>query len=90
MLTFTSDQWIIIALIFILGLLIGIFLTAGGRRKWKTRYRDEVRRREELEKERAERESHWEEREKEWRERDALRAAAARDRRPAVDDDRPL
>ena len=87
MLTFTSDQWIILALIFVLGLLVGIFLTAGGRRKWKTRYREETRRREELEREHTERERHWGEREKEWRERDSLRGAAGRDRDR---DDRPL
>ena len=41
--TFTNDPnvWIIYALIFLLGLLIGVFLTAGGRRKWKTRYNSE-------------------------------------------------
>lgn len=78
MMTFTSDQWIILALIFVLGFLIGSFLFAGGGRKWKMRYRDEVRRREELEKEHAERE-------KEWRERDSLRAAAIKDRTPPED-----
>jgi hypothetical protein len=51
MVAFTSDQWVIIALIFILGLLIGAFLTAGGRRKWKARYREEAARREAIERE---------------------------------------
>ena len=51
MIAFTSDQWVIVALIFILGLLIGAFLTAGGRRKWKARYREESARREALERE---------------------------------------
>ncbi len=71
----TSDPnlWAICILVFLLGLLIGIFLTAGGRRKWKTRYQSEVSRREELERERADRE-------KELRERDSLRSAAAKDR----------
>ena len=46
MIAFTSDQWVIVALIFILGLLIGAFLTAGGRRKWKARYREEAAKRE--------------------------------------------
>ena len=41
MTAFTQDQWIIIGLIFVLGILIGVFLTAGGRKKWKTRYVDE-------------------------------------------------
>ena len=51
MISFTLTEWAILALIFVLGLLIGMFLMAGG--KWKTRYREEVRRREVLEKERA-------------------------------------
>ncbi len=78
--TFTNDPnvWIIYALIFLLGLLIGVFLTAGGRRKWKTRYDTEVERRRELEKAHADREKHWADQEREWRERDSLRAAAAR------------
>ncbi len=97
MVVFTSDQWVIVALVFVLGLLIGAFLTAGGRRKWKARYRDESDRREAIEREhRADREQ-WETRDKEWREQDSLRGAAAKDRRdPAVNDrrdpadDRPL
>jgi hypothetical protein len=77
----TSDPnlWAICVLVFLLGLLIGVFLTAGGRRKWKARYKSEVDRREALEREHQERE-------KEWRERDSLRTAAARDRDR---DDRP-
>jgi hypothetical protein len=80
----TSDPnlWAICGLVFLLGLLIGVFLTAGGRRKWRERYRTEVDRREALERDHVERE-------KEWRERDSLRAAAARDRRDPADD-RPL
>jgi hypothetical protein len=76
----TSDPnlWAICALVFLLGLLIGVFLTAGGRRKWKERYRTEVDRRETLERDHAERE-------KEWRERDSLRGAAAKDRRDPAD-----
>ena len=71
----TSDPnlWAICVLVFLLGLLIGVFLTAGGRRKWKARYKSEVDRRETLEREHADRE-------KEWRERDSLRSAAAKDR----------
>jgi hypothetical protein len=78
----TSDPnlWAICILVFLLGLLIGVFLTAGGRRKWKTRYRSEVDRRETLEREHADRE-------KEWRERDSLRNAAVKDRDR---DDRPM
>ena len=84
---FTTDpnQLVIAGLIFVLGLLIGIFLTAGGRRKWKTRYNAEIERRRELERAHEEREARWTEQEKEWRERDSLRAAAVRDR-----DDRPV
>jgi hypothetical protein len=80
--TTDPNLWAICILVFLLGLLIGVFLTAGGRRKWRERYRSEVDRRETLEREHSERE-------KEWRERDSLRAAAAKDRRDAADD-RPL
>ena len=54
----TSDPnlWVICGLVFLLGLLIGVFLTAGGRRKWKGRYHGEVERREALEREHDERE----------------------------------
>jgi len=88
MVSFTSDQWIILALVFVLGLLIGAFLLAGSGRKWKSRYRAEVDRREQLERTHREREEHWAGREKEWREQDSLRGAAIRDRRDS--DDRPL
>jgi uncharacterized membrane-anchored protein YhcB (DUF1043 family) len=78
--SFTSDPnvWVIYALVFLLGLLIGVFLTAGGRRKWKERYNSEIERRRELERTHAEREKHWTEQERDWRERDSLRAAAVR------------
>lgn len=64
MIAFTSDQWIILALVFVLGILIGAFLFAGTGRKWKTRYRDEVARREEIERQWDERKSEWDERER--------------------------
>jgi hypothetical protein len=76
--TTDPNLWAICALVFLLGLLIGVFLTAGGRKKWKTRYNAEVERRRELERAHAERE-------KEWRERDSLRAAAIRDPREPGD-----
>ena len=76
--TTDPNLWAICGLVFVLGLLIGVFLTAGGRKKWKTRYNSEVERRRELEKAHAERE-------KEWRERDSLRAAAIRDPREPGD-----
>ena len=85
--TTDPNLWAICALVFLLGLLIGVFLTAGGRRKWKTRYDAEVSRRRELEKTHDERVRDWEAREKDWRERDSLRGAAVKDR-PA--EDRPL
>jgi hypothetical protein len=79
--TFTSDpnMWVIAGLFFLLGLLIGMFLTAGGRRKWKGRYRSEVDRRESLERDLGEQEQRWADQEREWRERDSLRGAAAKD-----------
>ena len=73
MLSFTSDQWVIVALIFVLGLLVGGFLFSGGGRKWKQRYNSETDRRKELEHTHATRE-------KDWREQDSLRAAAERNR----------
>ena len=76
MLNFTTDQWIIVLLMFVLGLLVGGFLFSGGGRKWKTRYNTEAERRAELERIHAERE-------KEWRERDSLRAAALKGDRNA-------
>ena len=85
--TITSDPnlWVIAALVFLLGLLVGVFLTAGGRRKWRERYNNEFERRRELEKNHAEREKYWAEQEKGWRERDSLRTAAIRDPREPGD-----
>ena len=68
--TFTPDQWLIILLTFVLGVILGMALMASP--KWKGRYRDEVRRREALEAENAELR-------KDAREMDSLRQAAARD-----------
>jgi len=86
MTTFSQDQWFILLLVFVLGMLIGLFLTSGGRKKWKTRYNDEIERRKVLEREHADREQHWTNQEREWRERDSLRAAAVRDRRDPAED----
>ncbi|HEX8840501.1 MAG TPA: hypothetical protein VF750_08555 [Sphingomicrobium sp.] len=83
--TTDPNLWAICGLVFVLGLLIGIFLTAGGRRKWRDKYNSEVERRKAIEAERDRRAKEWEERERDYRERDSLRAAAARG--PA--DDRP-
>ena len=86
MIAFTSDQWAILALVFVLGLLVGAFLFAGSGRKWKNRYRSESERREAIEREHAENRRDWETRETEWREQDSLRAAAIKDRRdPEID-----
>ncbi|MES2119107.1 MAG: hypothetical protein V4513_00845 [Pseudomonadota bacterium] len=89
----TSDPnlWVICILIFFLGLLIGVFLTAGGRRKWKTRYSSELERRREIEREHERHLKDVDEREKQWRERDSLRAAAIKDpREPGDNEIRPL
>ena len=89
----TSDPnlWVICGLVFVLGLLIGMFLTAGGRRKWKARYRDEVDNRESWQKQHEQLQRDLDAREKEWRERDSLRGAAVRDRDgDGVRDDREI
>jgi len=67
---FTPDQWLIILLVFVLGLLLGMALLASP--KWKGRYRDEARRREALEAEN-------EQLRRDARELDSLRQAAVRD-----------
>ncbi len=89
----TSDPnlWVICVLVFLLGLLIGVFLTAGGRRKWKRRYNSEVERRKELEREHERHVADTGEREKEWRERDSLRDGAIKDKsEPGDGEIRPL
>jgi uncharacterized membrane-anchored protein YhcB (DUF1043 family) len=47
MIAFTVTEWAILLLVFLLGLLIGMSMLAGG--KWKRRYREEAARRQELE-----------------------------------------
>jgi hypothetical protein len=84
MLNFTSDQWVIVALIFILGLLVGGFLFSGGGRKWKQRYNSEVSRRHELEKSHALREKEW--RDAERNRPVAVAPVAARDSRDINND----
>ena len=64
MLNFTSDQWVIVGLVFLLGLLVGGFIFSGGGRKWKQRYNSEVSRRRELEQTHADREGQWRDQEK--------------------------
>lgn len=67
---FTSDQWLIVGLVFLLGLVLGAALMAGG--KWKRRYREERARCAELEAENKRLQ-------KDAGEMDTLRQAAARD-----------
>jgi outer membrane murein-binding lipoprotein Lpp len=67
---FTSDQWLIVALVFLLGVVLGMALMAGG--KWKRRYRDERARADGLETENRRLQ-------KDSAEMDTLRQAAARD-----------
>ena len=88
--TFTSDPntWVIAGLVFLLGLLVGMWMTAGGRHKWKHRYKEEAARCEGLKAEVDRIERDLAEREREWRERDSLRAAAVKDR--DVEDERPV
>ena len=70
MLAFTPDQWLILLLAFVLGLILGMAFLASP--KWKSRYRDEVRRRQALEAENAQLR-------RDASEMDTLRQAAARD-----------
>jgi hypothetical protein len=67
---FTPDQWLVLLLTFVLGLILGMALLANP--KWKRRYRDEARRREALEAEN-------EQLRRDAREMDSLRQAAVRD-----------
>ena len=67
---FTPDQWLIVGLVFLLGLVLGAALMAGG--KWKRRYREERARCAELEAENRRLQ-------KDASEMDTLRQAAARD-----------
>lgn len=79
---FTADQWIIVGLVFLLGLVIGMALMAGG--KWKRRYREERARAADLEAENKRLQ-------KEAAEMDTLRHAAARDEaRRRTDEPGPL
>jgi hypothetical protein len=52
---FTPNEWFILALVFLFGLLIGMALMASG--KWKGRYREEVTKREAAEADRSRLES---------------------------------
>ena len=52
---FTPNEWLIVALVFLLGLILGMAMMASG--KWKQRYREEVRKREAAEADRSRLES---------------------------------
>lgn len=85
---FTPNQWLVVGLVLLLGIVIGMALRGGG--KWKARYRQEADlRREDVKRLEAEHAAL----RKEASEKDSLRSAAARDeaRRRAEDEDkRPL
>jgi len=68
--SFTPDQWLILLLAFLLGLVLGMSLLASP--KWKKRWREEVSRREAVEAENAQLK-------RDAAEMDSLRHAAARD-----------
>jgi len=78
--SFTPDQWLILLLAFVLGLVLGMALLASP--EWKARYREEVARREELETENARLR-------REAGEMDSLRSAAARDEARRRNNDEP-
>jgi hypothetical protein len=88
MTTFTTDQWVILGLVFLLGFLIGAWLTSGGRSKWKTRYNAEVTERKALETRLKEREAEFASQEKEWRETESRHQAALRERPVVVSERR--
>jgi cell division protein FtsB len=46
---FTLNEWLIVGLVFLFGLLLGAALASGGGRKHKARYKEETRRVAELE-----------------------------------------
>ena len=87
--SFTPDQWLILLLAFVLGLVLGMALLASP--KWKSRYREEVARREEVEAENARLKRDFDtERDRNRRdnaEMDSLRHAAARDEARKRDDE---
>ena len=79
---FTPDQWLVVLLAFLLGLIIGMWFLASP--KWKRRYREEVARRQALEAEIAQLR-------RDAAESDTLHRAALREpgRRPDADAERP-
>jgi uncharacterized membrane-anchored protein YhcB (DUF1043 family) len=78
---FTLDQWLVLLLALVLGLILGMSLLASP--KWKRAYKDEVRRREALEAEN-------EQLRRDGREMESLRGAAAKDEARRRDEPAPL
>ena len=76
MIAFTQDQWLIVGLVFLLGLVVGAALMASG--KWKRRYREEQKRSADLEAENKRLRG-------EAAEMDTLRQAAAKSDRAEID-----
>ena len=79
------NEWVIYALVFLLGLVIGMALMAGG--KWKHRYKEEARLRQEEVRRREVLEKEHETLRGRSAEMDTLRGAAARDEARRRDDD---
>jgi uncharacterized membrane-anchored protein YhcB (DUF1043 family) len=76
------NEWVIYALVFLLGLVLGMAIMAGG--KWKRRYKEERRRADDLEAENKRLQ-------KDSAEMDSLRHSAARDEaRRRTDEPGPL
>ena len=80
MTAFTPDQWLVLLLAFLLGLVLGMAFLANP--KWKKRYREEAQRREALEAENAQLR-------RDAAEMDSLRHAAAKDEARRRDDEAP-
>ena len=78
MASFTPDQWLVLLLAFLLGLVLGMAFLANP--KWKRRYREEVARRETIEAENRQLR-------KDAAEMDSLRQAAVRDEARLRDDE---
>ena len=75
------NLWVIAGLTFALGLLIGLLLVAGTRRKWKNRYEEEVDCRESWQAEHDRLQQKMHDREKEWNDRESDRSAAVAEER---------
>ena len=80
------NEWVIYALVFLLGLVIGMALMAGG--KWKRRYKEEARLRQEEVRRREALEKEHDALRTRGTEMDSLRHAAARDEARRHPDDR--